>query len=84
MKTIFFTLVMFFAVFSVQAQDNKTVETQRDVYGHITGTVTTTTDSHGRVTQPTVISTATLPARRPAIPTVTARQTPLIVISMAT
>lgn len=44
-----FVIITLFALspLATFAQSNKTVETQKDRYGHITGTATTTTDSRG-------------------------------------
>ena len=53
-KTMRNILVLFFflTALAMQAQTSKTTETQRDRYGHITGTAVTTTKSDG--TQETV------------------------------
>lgn len=43
-------MMLLTATLTVSAQSNRTVETQKDQYGHITGTATTTTDSRGNQT----------------------------------
>ena len=50
MKRLLFALVLACVALNVSAQSNRTVETQKDRYGHVTGTATTTTDSRGNKT----------------------------------
>ena len=50
MKRILFIAMLMMATLTISAQSNRTVETQKDRYGHVTGTATTTTDSRGNKT----------------------------------
>lgn len=50
MKKLLFITMMLTATLTINAQSNRTVETQKDRYGHVTGTATTTTDSRGNQT----------------------------------
>ncbi|MFW5544231.1 MAG: hypothetical protein ACOCN0_02875, partial [Prevotella sp.] len=47
MRNLFILLFLLGSVVSVNAQSNRTTETQRDRYGHIIGTAVTTTHSDG-------------------------------------
>lgn len=47
MKRILFLALCVMIAVTAMAQSNRTVETQKDRYGHVTGTATTTTDSRG-------------------------------------
>ena len=51
MKRRLLIMMLLTVTLTVSAQSNKTVETQKDQYGHITGTTTTTyKDRYGHVT----------------------------------
>lgn len=50
MRKLLFTSVMLLMAMAINAQSNRTVETQKDRYGHVTGTATITTDSRGNQT----------------------------------
>lgn len=47
MKRKLFLALFVMITVTAMAQSNRTVETQKDRYGHVTGTATTTTDSRG-------------------------------------
>lgn len=50
MRKLLFIAMLLMSTLTISAQINRAVETQKDRYGHVTGTATTVTDSWGNQT----------------------------------